>query len=43
MSLSGNSVTMIIKQKLRINSTEKISMKSDTKKIKFYQILKKLL
>ena len=34
---------MITKQKIRINSTEKISIKSGAKKIKFYLILKKLL
>ena len=41
--LSANSLYMIKKQQFKINCIEDISIKSDTNKIKFYQILKRLL
>ena len=39
--LSANSPTMITKQQIRINYQEEISIKSDAKKIKYYQFSKK--
>ena len=38
--LSANSLAIIIKQEIRISYIEKISVKSDAKKIKYYDISK---
>ena len=39
--LSANSLVMITKQQIRINYIEEISIKSEAKKVKYYQISKK--
>ena len=41
--LSANSLSMIKSKQFKINCIEDISIKSDAKKIKFYQVLKTFL
>ena len=41
--LSANSLAIITKQEIKISCIEQISIKSGTKKIKYYQISKKIL
>ena len=41
-TLSANSLVMITKQQIRINYIEEISIKSEGKKVKYYQMSKKL-
>ena len=41
--LEGNSMAVTTKKEIRINYIEKISMESDAKKIKHYQVSKNIL